>query len=215
MYLIQIGSTVGGDGNTSFTGVTADVSGSFNTSGTVIVTSGTLYFKVGGAVLPTSSPLIIDGGTVIVDKSLTAYTNLLANIHLKTGQLIIRGDVSVTGSFLMTGGTLTVDGSLTIEAGGSFTINGGVINGVGLTIILGTMNWCGGYISGSSTYRIYGIINIQCTTAKSFDTSRLEVHGTAYWIAGDITSLNGATLYIGPTGRLEITGIYISISIYL
>ena len=176
----------------------------------------------GGGAIGFNATTIINEGTIVADQIITPLhidpnaggtTNSGtlraengAELRLESGPFTTSGSVfATTGStitrvatdYIQTAGSTIIDGTLTLNAGGTVTLNGGVLGGSGL-INAHVDNVAGTASPGSSA----GTLTVNGNYTQGFDgTFAEEIGGTK---AGqfDVLAINGnATL----GGTLEVT----------
>ncbi|HOK76895.1 MAG TPA: CARDB domain-containing protein, partial [Verrucomicrobiota bacterium] len=214
---------------TAATGTTTFSSVVFNNTGTLAVQAGTLrltgggtgtglYEVSGGATLDfgggthslTSASSITGGGTVNVSGGKAIHNGsyqVTGTTEVEYGELQLLGNVTSLGSSVaVTGGTLEVGSDVTVQGNGS--LSGGTITGTGQLVFTGTFTWNGGTLSGPGALVIPdgATLVIGSAYSKTLQSRTVSIAGTARWEGtGNISSGQGATVNVQPTGLFEIS----------
>jgi hypothetical protein len=86
---------------------------------------------------------------------------------------------STTQSFFMGGRTLTVNGPIQVNSQGQFNLNGGAL--AGTNVLMGTLTWSGGAMSGVMTLPGASVLNIVAGGGDGFNGLVLTNYGTVNW----------------------------------
>jgi hypothetical protein len=105
----------------------------------------------------------------------------------------------------VTGGTLDLRADVTVQGNGS--LSNGTITGTGQLGFTGTFTWNGGTLSGTGALVIPAgaTLLIGSASGKTLLSRTVSIAGNARWVGtGNISSGQGATVTVQPTGLFEI-----------
>jgi hypothetical protein len=162
-----------------------------------------------GAVLDFADSYTLGDGTILDGAGLVEVTG--GNVHVQSFNSVTFGG---GGLFQVAGGNLNIDGTFTdvgaleldsggmISGSGTVDINGAPGLGVGTAIVLATMTWKGGIMSGSGTTHITfdGVLTIDAggDGVVSLEGGRtLSNDDFVFWLSGSIQAGGGATILNG------------------
>ena len=214
---------------TAATGTTTFSDVVFNNSGTLAVQAGILrltgggtgtgiYNVSGGATLDfgggthnlSSASSITGDGTVNVSSGNVTHNGIYqvtGTTKVESGQLQLLGNVTSLGSSVaVTGGTLDLRADVTVQGNGS--LSSGTITGTGQLGFTGTFTWNGGTLSGTGALVIPAgaTLVIGSGSGKALLSRTVSIAGNARWEGtGNISSGQGATVNVQPTGLFEIS----------
>ncbi|MGC8991224.1 MAG: hypothetical protein ACP5MD_14005, partial [Verrucomicrobiia bacterium] len=214
---------------TAATGTTTFYEVVFNNSGTLAVQTGTLRLTGGGTgtglysvsagatldfgggthTLSSASSITGDGTLNVSGGKVTHNGNyqVTGTTKVGNGELHLIGNITSLGSSVaVTGGTLDVGADVTVQGDGS--LSGGTITGTGELVFTGAFTWTGGTLSGTGALIIpaNATLVIGSASGKTLLSRTVSIAGTARWEGtGSISSGEGATVNVEPTGLFEIS----------
>ncbi|NLH73122.1 MAG: hypothetical protein GX456_08730, partial [Verrucomicrobia bacterium] len=180
-----------------------------NNDGTIEVQTGTLSSTSGGTSsglfkVSAGATLEFNGGTYELKPASTIAGN--GALALRSGTVKVAGTFSLTGTTAISGGTLDIASD--VNLGGEITLSNGTLTGTGTVTHTGTFTWNGGTLSGTGALVIpdSATLVIGSASGKTLQSRTVSIAGTARWEGtGNISSGQGATVNVQPTGLFEIS----------
>ena len=207
-----------GAGKLRITG-TANVNKTGGTTGSAIMA----YVDNQGSTIANSSsaPLNLGGGGSSTGSVSASGAGSAVNV---TGGIFDSSGVfSGSGTVNVAGGTLNINTATTFSGAPNLNISGGTLAGTGAITILGSSNWSGGTITGSSPFNISstGVLAISGAVGPMTLDGRVLNDGSSVVYnspANNLTLKNGASIIISGTftgiggGTIDTDGSAVSIT---
>lgn len=177
-----------------------------NTSTIEIAAGASLNLSSGGAAFVSTAGSSISGaGDFIVsgNATLSGLVNPGGTHAFSAGIANLNGDYFCTNSLATISGAGTTVNFNSTSAAAVVNFSAGTVGGSGVLNVLQTMNWSGGFMSGSGRTIIApgATLNLMNSAAVTLNTRSLENGGTVLWTgAGSLTA--GATVITNRPGAL-------------